>query len=168
MILDVLDAELTDLESLTAGLNFQIAAVNVLKGSVLAARGLQDAPPIKEFLLWNQSKLPANMRTPTLLVVPEGGFELRLITEGKWRGKHRVNWQLWLKERATAQARVDILIYLHAMRLVTDLLPKADGSGVIQEIEDVSYDLTGWRDGDLHFTVADWTHTVIERDENPS
>lgn len=167
MILDVLDAELTELEDATAGLNAKVAQVNTAKSAILAARSVASAPDVREILLWNQSKGPGDMRTPTLLVLPEGGWDLELTSQAKWRGRHRVNWQLWIKERATAQARVDVLIYLHAMRNVIDLLAKEDGSGVIQEIEDVAYDLSGWKDGDRYFTVIDMAHTVVERDENP-
>lgn len=156
MIYEVLNRLETVLKDGGAGINAEITALNTAKSTA--------CPQVREFLTWDRGKLPDEMMMPTFLQVWEDSWDLKLTSQSKFRGKHRVTWQYWTQEHAAGQSQKDLCIMAHAYRKVVEL---AEGGGTVEMIDDVAFHVTGWKMSGHLYSVLEMIFVVTERDEDP-
>lgn len=161
MIYDVLDFLDTELNDSTRGINARITAVNTLK----ALPPRLEAPPMKEILTWSLKKLPSEMKLPALQLVWNGSRDLQIQSQGKWRGNHLISLNFWTNKKSSADARRDIAIWAHAVRLLVDDIPS--NSALVDEVRDMSFDVAGWAAAGRLYTWMAFSFRIKERDEFP-
>lgn len=156
MIYDVLDTLDTLIRDAGAGINAQIAAVNTAKGT--------SAPTMGEISTWEYEHPTEIQSFPGFLQYWAAGGDWALLSQGKWRGDHRLTWLVWEKVGRSTDTQKHVTLWAHAVRSLIDTLP---GNGTIEEIRDVTVEVTGPREPGSQYVLLAVSFTVKERDENP-
>lgn len=163
MIYDVLDFLDTELRDDTFGINARIGTVNVQKFGTDTSLYV---PEINEILTWDLKKLPSEMKLPSVQLVWNGSRDLKIQSQGKWRGDHLISLNFWTDRKNAEEARKAMAIWAHSIRLLVDDVPSR--SVLVDEVRDMSFDVAGWAGAGRHFTWMAYSFRLKERDENPT